>query len=61
VQKQLVNWFDVIWRGAGSRGVDDGTIGIFKELLLKGLEDNAANVRESAIARVSFEEIFFFK
>lgn len=61
VQKQLVNWFDVIWQGAGSRGVDDGIVGIFRELLLKGLEDNAANVRESAIARVSFEENFFLQ
>lgn len=60
VQNQLVNWLDAIWNGTGYRGVDDGTVGIFRELLVKGLEDNAANVRESAIARVRFAESSLF-
>jgi len=50
VQRRLVSWFRVVYDHGW---VDKETIAIFRDLLLKGLEDSAANIREAAIASVS--------
>jgi len=48
VQKKLISWFTVAGRGH----LVTEAVGIFRDLLVKGLEDSAANVRESAVANV---------
>jgi serine/threonine-protein phosphatase 4 regulatory subunit 1 len=53
VMKRLMSWFTLIW-STGRARVHMETVGIFRDLLVKGLEDAAANVREAAIANVSF-------
>lgn len=50
VQKKLISWFSLVW----ARVDVEVVVGIFRDLLVKGLEDAAANVREAAIANVRF-------
>ena len=53
VQKKLMSWFALVWN-CGRACIDIETVEIFRDLLVKGLEDAAANVREAAIANVCF-------
>lgn len=57
VQKRLISWFTVVWN-AGRGRIDLEIVGIFRDLLTRGLEDSAANVREAAVANVRF--LFYF-